>query len=362
VFQPLASHEATGSTRLVYDPQHEAWIGFVRLPVIEQNCTPAAAPPSESVEEILKRLDRLRPKLNELGEVEPRTAQDEFDDWDDDQRPTRQEVRMRVWDRWIGKLIWGRRADGFLCVRLSAPEETPPAPIQEQTVRHLIEHEAAIVGAIREALHRSCQDYGVEPSQALAARITSITIHNDGLNDIAPIRFGIECDWEIEHGMVVVYHPLNGAEWTTADSDFDLIAAACPEPPPAPPPTPEEDLVTAIFAQDRLRMEELLAQGVRAEPASGSALFGPIHARDVDQVRQLLAAGADPNRSDAYEGTPLQAARRALAEGTLTLPRRAPWWMKLIVLMPKLLNARAIRRERRNGEDIVRMLLDAGAK
>ena len=339
---------------LVYDPSDEVWLGFVRLPHFEPHAS-AVPPPAETVEEILTQIEQRSRKLK-LADEPPPTAQQHFENWGD-LRPSRRDIQERGLDRWLDKLQRVRRAEGLTGVRLASPDREPLRPIQEATVRHLITNGATIRDAVFAAMTRSSTDYGPDEETVARAKVCAITVHGDGLDGLAPIVFGIDCEWEQEHGIEVVYHPRIGAEWgSCGDTDF---TAALPEFPPPPPPTPAEELVAAIYAGDAGQTQALLAAGARAY---GGALYHAIRERTVELVRQLLAAGADPNHRDGFEGTPLEAARRALAEGTLTLPRRAPWWLRLLVLVPKLVNAGHVRREGRNGRTVLRLLIDAGAK
>ncbi len=348
---------------LIHDPNEEAWIAFAALPGFAARFVPGGPPPAETISEIRGRLETLAAKIANEPDAPERTAQEDFDDWSDSAPPTRNEIRGRTWDRWMAKWIRVGRSDGSLPVWLETKPGQSPGAIHERALQHLRDRDAEILAAVWVALKRARDEYSdYSPGVAGATddgRIGSIRIHDEGHDDIAPVRFGIACDWEHEHGIAIVYHPRTGADWTSADGADDLMAAACPEPPPPPPPTPEEELVAAIFARDAGRVRELRDRGVRANPPGPSALFGAIYDHDVEMVRQLLSAGADPNARDSYEGTPMEAARRALAVGTLKLSR-APWWLKVIIGFAKLANARHVRKARKDGEAILRMLREAG--
>ena len=337
---------------LVYDPSDEVWLGFARLPHFEPPAS-AEPPPAETGEEILTQIEQRSRKLK-LSDEPPPTAQQQFENWDD-LRPSRREIRERGLDRGLDKLQRVRRAEGLTCVRLASSDGEPPRPIQEATVRHLIANGATIRDAVFAALKKSCEVYEADPAAASLAKLISITVHGDGLDGLAPIVFGIHCEWEQEHGIEVAYHPRLGAEWASCgDSDF---TAALPESPPPPPPTPAEELAAAIYAGDAGQTRALLAAGARAD---GGALYNAIRERNVEIVRQLLAAWADPNHRDGYEGSPLAAARRSLADGTYSWP--VPWWARVLVLALKLIDAGDVRRERRKGRAVIRLLIDAGAK
>jgi|GEM_PF-4353753 len=346
----------------VFDPVESCWLAFVPLPVFAARFSPQFTRPTESETEIITWLDANRAKQSEPDDTPEPTAQEEYESaWDEPGPSSRSDVRHRVWSRWIDKLARVKRAEGLVAVRLLVPAEEPPRTLQTATLRHLMEHEAEIDAVIHQAILRSCAEYGGSEDQEVA-RFLSIAIHPDGMDDLAPVQVAIECEWEVEHGMNVVYHPRIGADWATADGVDDLVADAGPPPLPAPPLTAEEELLEAVFQGNDAKIAELRARGVRPEPEYGSALFGPIHSREVETVRSLLELGADPNRRDSREGTPLEAARRALAEGTLRMPARAPWWMKLLTAMLRATHARHIRRERRNGEAVIRLLKEAGAR
>ena len=338
---------------LVYDPGNQQWLAFVRLPLFEVP-PPCDPPPAETVDEIWTQIDAWSRELEQSYVPPPRTAQEDFDDWDFPGRPSRRELRECGLGHWLDKLERLKRAEGLTCVVFTPDDADPPRPIQEATVRHLITNEAAIHDAVVAALTRSSADSGPDAEAVSRARVGTITVHNDGLDGLAPIVFSIDCEWGQEHGVEVAYHPRIGAVWA-ASCESDL-AAALPEPPP---PTPAEELAAAIFAGDEGRIRALLADGVRAD---GSSLYYAIHELHVEMVRQLLAAGADPNHRDVYEGNPLAAARRALAHGTMTVSRRVPWWARVLAFALKFVYAGEVCREGRKGRAVIRLLIDAGAK
>lgn len=64
---------------------------------------------------------------------------------------------------------------------------------------------------------------GVRPVQSpdelgVAAGFTAVEVAREHVGGVAHLLFHVDCDWEPEHGMMVVYHPARPATWTTPDA------------------------------------------------------------------------------------------------------------------------------------------------
>ena len=82
--------------------------------------------------------------------------------------------------------------------------------------------------------------------------------HRDG---VAFLVFDVDCDWEVEHGMYVAYHPATGAKWATADGLDDLLKPGGADPA-GPPGLPGHLLMYyAVLAGDEAKVRELTARG-----------------------------------------------------------------------------------------------------
>ena len=49
------------------------------------------------------------------------------------------------------------------------------------------------------------------------AHLVEVRIPRSPIAGVSPLIFPVDCDWEQEHGMFLVYHPSLGAEWTCFD-------------------------------------------------------------------------------------------------------------------------------------------------
>ena len=133
------------------------------------------------------------------------------------------------------------RSDGILQLVIRDPDGVAPSPQQEAAFRYLREHEGEVFQAALAGLLDSYKAYtdshsplsglwnwigswfGVKPIEtplglAAAAGFTGVEITREAKADFAYIIFHVDCDWEFEHGMMVVYHKDRPAEWTTPDS------------------------------------------------------------------------------------------------------------------------------------------------
>jgi hypothetical protein len=135
------------------------------------------------------------------------------------------------------------RRDGVLPLVIRDPTGRGPSPEQELAFRRVRDDEAAVLRAVVAALFDSYRSYRASPFGEHAARLQKwlgvasiaspegldagagfieVEFAREHVGGAAHVLFGVDCDWEVEHGMTVVYHPDRPATWTTPDAlDLD---------------------------------------------------------------------------------------------------------------------------------------------
>jgi len=130
-----------------------------------------------------------------------------------------------------------RRRAGLLPLVIRDPSGEGPSHAQEVAYRHLRDTEADVFRAALDALFESYKEYtasslsavwgwvgrllGVKPiesPEALDACFTGVEITREHTGGVAYVLFDVSCDWEPEHGMMVVYHKDRPATWTTPEA------------------------------------------------------------------------------------------------------------------------------------------------
>jgi hypothetical protein len=138
-----------------------------------------------------------------------------------------------------------RRADGVLPLAIRAARTGPTAP-QQAAYRFVRDREADVFQAALGALFESYRAYtdapgplrplrnwlggllGVKPVESpqglnAEAAFTGVEVAREHVNGVAYVLFGVYCQWEPEHGMLIVYHRDRPASWTTADA-LELVS------------------------------------------------------------------------------------------------------------------------------------------
>jgi len=163
--------------------------------------------------------------------------------------------------------------------------------------------------------------------------------------------------------MSVAYHPATGAAWTTADGLDEILAG------PAGPGEPAElpgrlRLYYAVLADDQTKVRELIAQGYDLNDQGGgpqAPLGLTVQRLDVDLLKRLLAAGADPNLRDYQGKTALQCARELHWEYTKKGNAPPPEQGDALTKAAMAFTAQVYRRDLPKVEEILRLLEAAGA-
>lgn len=267
------------------------------------------------------------------------------------------------------------REQGLFPFRVGDPEGEGPPPEQEAAFRHLVEHEATVCNAVLRALFASYRQYsederwrkicglpeiGGPEGLTAAAHLLRFEVTRGHEGGASRLLFEVDCDWEQEHGMYVVYHRDWGAEWTTGDGVFDLLGFE-DAGEDAADASGNQELFEAVIRGDQARAEQLRAEGHDindlGEPPSYPPLCLAVHQMDVGLVRRLLAVGADLNLKDSDKKTPLRHARsmlKALTSG------KGDKLMEAMFAIARKAHGEMFEGSRAKLEEIVRLLEAAG--
>jgi uncharacterized protein DUF6985 len=267
-----------------------------------------------------------------------------------------------------------RRRQGLFPFTVVDPTGAGPTPEQEAAFRHLVEHEAEVCQAVLEALYRSYQQYSADerwrricglPEIAspagitAAAHLSDVRICRESAEGVAHLLFEVDCDWEQEHGLCVVYRKDTGADWTTFDSVDELLGVEHDEEDFEP--SGYQELFQAVRADDQKKVQQLLAAGhdINAVGQFAPPLCMAVQLMDVGLVRRLLAVGADPKLKDFQNKTPLQHARDMLK--TFAPPKGDKVMEAMLALAGQRLGP-VMGDFKGKLEEIIRLLEGAGAK
>jgi hypothetical protein len=268
-----------------------------------------------------------------------------------------------------------RLRHGLFPVLVGDADQSGPSPEQEAAFRHLVANEAMICQAVMDALYKWYQgiasdeqlrramglpDIRAPEGLTAAAHLLDVTIvpqHQDG---VSRLLFSADCDWEVEHGSYVIYHPATGAKATTADEVEEILAGEEAEPCSEMPSNFE--LLQALQAHNEKRVQKLLAAGQDIN-ALGNPPYPPlcmaVTQMDIDLVKRLLALGADPNLRDFENKTALQRAKqmhRAFDS------RKGDKVSQAMLALAQSMNIPGLRDGAARTEEIIRLLQAAGAK
>jgi hypothetical protein len=131
---------------------------------------------------------------------------------------------------------WG---EGILPLVVHDPAGNGPSPPQEEAFRFVRDREADVFRAVLGALFESYKEYtaspisgfwewvggwfGVKPIASpeglgVVVVFTGMEVAREHVGGMAHTLFVVNCGWEPEHGMMVVYHKDRPATWTTPDA------------------------------------------------------------------------------------------------------------------------------------------------
>ncbi|AMV29815.1 hypothetical protein VT84_35810 [Gemmata sp. SH-PL17] len=336
------THDVFGKLR--FRDADESWAGSAALarfatigvmpepaPLTEEEAVRMAADMNAALENIKAQMrerfgdqaDKAFAEIDREAEEEAEAEATEEPDPRDAEREKRRAVRREKRAALLAK--------GRFPFRIAGPSGTEPSPKQEAAFRFLVENESAVFDAVCEQVWQSFRSAfeqeewrlvaGVKPAASLAElqgrfAVPRVDITYEARGGFAHLAFLIESDWQDEHGLVVVYSPdERAAHWTSWEGLYDLLESDEPEGDADEyVPTPHDLLLEAILTGDEERARELEAAGAKINelgPDEYPPLWISVDQIEVEEVRRLLAHGADPTLSNPDErSTPLRHAKR----------------------------------------------------
>lgn len=274
-------------------------------------------------------------------------------------------------------------AKGKFPLRIAAPGEAEPTTAQVASYRFLLENEQTVYGAVVAQVWESFQSAfaddrwrqitGMQPAASaadIAGRfaVTRLDISHGARGGFAHLIFLVDSNWQDEHGLVVVYSPdTRDATWTTWDGLYDLLESDEPqEPGEEYVPTPHDELLEAILTGNEERARELVAAGADINalgPDEYPPLWISVDQMEVEEVRRLLAFGADPALANPDENTtPLKHARRMYRDMGFAPSKKRDEVMDGVLSMMRDALSSQMTEIKTRMETIIKLLEDATAK
>jgi hypothetical protein len=335
------THDLFG--KLTYKDRDESWAGSAPLPHFAAVGMPPEAPEmteeevrdltanmNAAMEEMRKQMvERFGERAAEALDAIDRAADEEARKHSEGPREPDPEEGAREARRAERRAKRARLlAKGKFPVRVAGPERAEPTPAQEAAFRFLVENEPAVYDAVLAQVFDAYQTAyddtywrqlaGMKPVAAPAElaglfAVTRLDITRESRGGFAYLIFLVESAWQDEHGLFVVYAPdARTARWTSWEGLAELIESDEPEEDFVP--TPHDELLEAILTGEEGRARELVAAGADIN-ALGEEEYPPlwiaVDQMEPDEVRRLLAFGADPALANPDERTtPLKHAKR----------------------------------------------------
>ena len=380
--------------KLKYKDAAGYWAGYLPLPAFAAlGGRPATPPPTDDeARRMIAEMNRARADLRGLVRARPGAAEEELvtlgraaeaapgDDAGPDPRDgDRERKRQARAERRAARL-----AGGEFPVRVADPDGAGPLPPQAAALAHLAGNEAGGRDAVLDAVWDSFRHaYGREDWRRLAAikpaatpadlrgrfglaRVEAAREHRGGF---AHLVFDVESDWHDEFGLSVVYSPdTRAAAWTARDGVPDLTPSDAPidDAIGDEPPTPHDELLEAIFNGDEARARALAAAGADVNdlaPDEYPPLCMAVDELSVEEVRRLLAFGADPNIPDPDERkTPLKMAKGVYKEMGFGSAKKNDPLHDAMMAMAREAAGKQFDEMKTHLEAIIRLLEDAGGE
>ncbi|MDB5312908.1 MAG: hypothetical protein JWO38_7110 [Gemmataceae bacterium] len=276
-----------------------------------------------------------------------------------------------------------RLARGRYPVRIADPDESGLTPPQEVAFRHLTENEPVVLDAVLAEVWESFrnaygQEYwrqiaGITPAATPAELrgrfgVTRVELTRQHRGGFAHLVFTLDSDWQDDHGLLVVYSPdTRVATWTSYEGLFDLIPT---DDPPAGEDehvlTAHDELVEAVLNGDEVRARELVVAGAdinAVAPDEYPPLCMAVDQLEVEEVRRLLAFGADPNLVDPEEKkTPLKMAKRTYREMGFGAAKKKDALFEAMMTMAREAAGKQFAEMKTRLEEIIQLLEGAGGK
>lgn len=352
------THDLFG--KLKYKDRDESWAGSARLPrfaatglrpeppeMTEEEAQRAIADMNEALEGVRELMrERFGDRAAEAFAEIDRAAEKELQrvsagpgapDPQAEERERRRAERRKKHAALLAK--------GKFPIRIAGPDEAAPTPKQEAAFRFLQENERAVYDAVVAQVfdsfrHAYDQEHwrriaGLKPAATVADlagkfAVTRLDIAREARGGFAHLTFHVDSDWQDEHGLMVVYSPdTHEATWTTWDGMYDLLESDDPDELPAGEefvPTPHDELLEAILTGDEAKARGLIAAGADINalgPDEYPPLWISVDQMEVEEVRRLLAFGADPNLANGDEKTtPLRHAKKMYRDMGFAPPKK----------------------------------------
>jgi hypothetical protein len=382
------THDLFG--KLTYKDRDESWAGSAQLPHFAA-VGMLPDPPEMTEEEVKKLADDMNAAMEEmrkqmierfgegaaqaLDEIDRAADEETRQQGENPQEPDAEEEARQAEKRAKRARLL---AKGKFPIRIAGPDGAEPTPAQEASFRFLLDNEAAVFAAVTEKVFDAYQTFyddeywrrmarmkPVAVADELKGRyaVTRLDIAREARGGFAHLMFLVESDWQDEHGLVVVYSPdTRTAAWTSWDCLSDLLESD--EPPEEYAPTPHDELLEAILTGNEEKARELVAAGADIN-ALGDEEYPPLWIAvdqiEPEEVRRLLAAGADPRLANPDEKTtPLKHAKRMYRDMGFATSKDRNAMMDGILSMMRQAAGGQLDEVKSRLEEIIKMLEEAG--
>jgi hypothetical protein len=177
----------------------------------------------------------------------------------------------------------------------------------------------------------------------------------------------VDADWQEAQGLRVAYSPdSGGAMWTTVDRLYDLLVSDDGDGGDEYVPTAHDELVEAVLNGNEARAKALVAAGADINALAADEyppLCMAVDQMEVEEVRRLLAFGADPNLPDPDEKkTPLKMAKRMYKEMGFGPVKKKDALHDAMAALAREATGKPIDDVRVRLEEIIQLLTAAGGK
>jgi hypothetical protein len=249
-----------------------------------------------------------------------------------------------------------------------------PSESQAKAFRHLIDHEATVYKKVAAEIFASCRDYGYPTNGSVDGLLSSnrvilkgIEITREHHKKSSYLAFDLDTDWEVEHGMFIVYSPATKkADWGAYDSLCDLTESD-EDVGDLEDESPWQQLVDAIYFGDKKKIKQLVEAGVDINDVPKGEtppLIEAVESVSAEHIKMFLKYGADPNayhkesRSTAYK----MALKTRNEYGFAGSTGRQPAFMRDMMDLAKQSGGGALGKLERDWLEAIRLMEEAGAK
>jgi hypothetical protein len=201
-----------------------------------------------------------------------------------------------------------------LSIRVPARVKEEPSEPQINTYQHLMKSEEMVAKKVLDAILESFRYYSGPSSwmsehyshiktleELLASGLVSllaIEITRQHRESYSYLVFHLDADWEVEHGMYIVYSPhARKAEWCTADSLYDLTESD-EEVGELEEQSPWQQLIDSIYYGESKTITKLLKAGVdinMVPKGETPPLVEAVENMNTQHIKLFLKYGADPH-------------------------------------------------------------------